>query len=623
MHVLYEENGGFKAGTVLAESDASLQVEAPHGKRSKIKSAAVMLRFDSPGPAELLSEAESSAGQIDVHFLWECCGEAEFAHGDLAREYCGRTPTAVEAAGILLKLHSAPMYFYRKGKGRYRAAPADILKAALAGQEKKRRIQEQIDQWSGELCAHHLPEGWDSLLPELLYRLDRNKPETKALEHACQQLGLSPARVLEACGALASTHDYHLGRFLFECFPEGTTFAGDLHIERSVALPMELPEAAVAAFSLDDAGTTEIDDAFSVTAMPDGRTRVGIHIAAPALGFTPGTPLDLQAARARLSTVYFPGNKITMLPVPVIRDFSLAEGGSHPAVSLYVDLAAETLAIENFHSVVERVPIVANLRHHNTEVLDQAFVEGRVPDDVPYATELNLLWRFALTLEAGRGKQANQQERPEYNFVVESDRVQILPRRRGAPMDKLVAELMVLANSTWGKLLDENEVAAIYRVQSSGKVRMTTGAAPHQGLGVSHYAWSSSPLRRYVDLVNQWQLLALLSGEAAPFRCNSAELLSAISDFEATYATYGDFQRQMENYWCLRWLLQEKPASLTGEVLRESLVRIDGMPYVARVPSLPELPSGSRVELEVSHVDVLELSLSCQFKRHLEITPTS
>ncbi len=618
MHVLYEENGGFKVGSVLAATDASLQVEAPHGKRSKVKAGAVLLRFEAPAAGDLMAQAEAFAAQIDTDFLWECCGEAEFGFDELAREYSGRQANAVEAAGILLKLHSAPMYFYRKGKGRYRAAPADTLKAALAGQEKKRQVQARIDAWSAQLADRHLPEEWRPLLPELLYKPDRNKPETKALEHACEQAGMSPAKLLEDCGALPSSHDYHRGRFLYEYFARGTGFAAGLDMR----VPEDLPVAEVAAFSLDDAGTTEIDDAFSVTQLDGGRLRIGIHIAAPALGIAPGSALD-AIARGRLSTVYFPGNKITMLPPEVIDKFSLAEGGTHPALSLYVDVEQEGFAIVNVHSVVERVPVASNLRHHNTQVLDQAFTAAQVPDGVPYARELHLLWQFALTLEAARGKQSNLPERPEYSFHVDGEQISIGMRRRGEPMDKLVAELMVLANSTWGKLLDDNDVPAVYRVQSNGKVRMTTGAAAHQGLGVSHYAWSSSPLRRYIDLVNQWQLLALLTGEEPPFRKNASELLSAISDFELTYAAYADFQRQMEHYWCLRWLLQEKVEMLAGEVLRDNLVRVDGLPMVVRVPSMPELAPGAKVELDVSDIDLIEASLNCRFRRALELASAS
>ena len=320
VNVLYEESGAFKVATVLADSDNTLQVEASHGKRAKIKSKDVLLRFPEPSAADLLAQAEALAGGIEADFLWQCCGTEEFGFADLAHEYCGRAPSAVEAAGILVKLHSAPMYFYRKGRGRYRAAPPETLRAALVGIERKKQQQAQISAWAEQLEHGVFPEEFRPLREQLLYRPDRNRAETKALEKACAKTGLSPAKLMEHCGALPSSHDYHLNRFFYEYFPKGTDFPLNLEI----AEPRGLPVAQADAFSLDDTATTEIDDAFSLTPLADGRFRVGIHIAAPALGFAPGSPLD-AVARERLSTVYVPGRKITMLPPEAIERFSLTE----------------------------------------------------------------------------------------------------------------------------------------------------------------------------------------------------------------------------------------------------------------------------------------------------------
>ena len=108
----------------------------PRVKRSKIKSNTVLLRFDAP-LSGFMEAANLEAQTLDLDFLWECCGEDEFGSVEFATEYYGRKPTPTETAAIAIKLHSAPVYFNRKGKGRYKAAPAEILKAALAGLEKK------------------------------------------------------------------------------------------------------------------------------------------------------------------------------------------------------------------------------------------------------------------------------------------------------------------------------------------------------------------------------------------------------------------------------------------------------------------------------------------------------
>ncbi|MCX8017438.1 MAG: RNB domain-containing ribonuclease, partial [Rhodocyclaceae bacterium] len=224
MNVLFEEDGAFKTGVIVADHDASLQVDTVSGKRVKLKAAHVLLRFATPAPDELLPQAESQLAAIDSEFLWEVCPDEEFGFEALAEEYVGRKPTAVEAAAVLLKLHSAPIYFHRKGKGRFRRAPPEILQAALAGLEKKRQQALAIERMAGELKAGQLPAEFSPLLRELLYKPDRNRPETKALEAACTATGESTERLLARCGAIRDTHDYHLGRFLFEHFRDGTDF---------------------------------------------------------------------------------------------------------------------------------------------------------------------------------------------------------------------------------------------------------------------------------------------------------------------------------------------------------------------------------------------------------------
>jgi len=614
MQLLYEEGGDLKVAAVLDQAPASFQVETQHGRRAKVKATQVLLTFERPGGAELLEQARQFAAGLETEFLWQCSGDAEFAFQDLAREYVGRAPTAIESAGVLIKLHSAPMYFYRRGRGRFQAAPEETLKLALASVEKKKRQQEAIGLWAGALARHECPPEIAALRDELLYSPDGNKPETKALEQACRETGLTTAKLFERCGLIPDSHDFHLKRFLHEFFPQGIGFPA----HELPPLPVDLPLAAVQAFSLDDIGTTEIDDAFSLERRAGGVLRVGIHIAAPGLGFAPGSPLDV-IARSRLSTAYMPGRKFTMLPEDVIAGYSLDHGGEQAAVSLYFDVATDG-AISAAHSRVERVPVVANLRHAQYDVLNQAFESGAVTG-LAFEAELRELWRIAGLLEAKRGKPSVSTAALDYTFHVEGDRVRIVPRRRGSPLDKLVAEMMIFANSSWGELLAERDVAAIYRVQSTGKVRFSVHPEPHEGLGLGCYAWMSSPLRRYVDLVNQWQLIAALGGRRAPFARNSDGLLTALRAFEITAARFDEHQQAMEDYWSLRWLLQEGVTKAHAVVLRESLVRFEGLPLVARVPSLPPLDAGARVALEISAVDLIERNVSCVFREILASAP--
>jgi len=613
MNVFYEEDGGFKVGAILADNDTSLQVEAPHGKRSKVKASAVLLRFERPSLADFMADAQRAADDIDVDFLWQCCGEPEFEYTALAREYFGHEPNPLEAAAALIRLHGAPMYFYKKGRGRYKAAPEAALRAALAGIERRRLQAEQKQRYMDELAAGRMPEPLLPQLKTLLYKPDKNSIEYKALEEAAAATQVSMPRLVERCGALPSTHDYHLQRFLFEYFPRGAVHAELAH----EGVGADLPLSDAMAYSIDDAATTEIDDAFSVMPRAAGGMRIGVHIAVPALGVTPSGDAD-KVARERLSTVYHPAGKITMLPDSLVAAYTLEAGRDCPALSLYIDVnsAGEIAATE---TRVERVRVAGNLRHDALEpVFNDAALERGVIDH-PQGAELKTLWEFARGLgRARRGNAPEPPQRADYTFAVENDRVHIGYRVRGSAIDTLVSELMIYVNSTWGRELADRKIAGIYRVQGAGKVRMSTVPAMHEGLGVAQYMWTSSPLRRYVDLVNQRQLVAFARNEAAPYQARDEALLAAMRDFELAHDAYAEFQRHMERYWCLRWLLQEARTTMMATVIRENLVRFDELPLVVRVPSLPELPADATVELAVSNIDLLELTLHCEFQRRMD-----
>ncbi|MBX3672914.1 MAG: RNB domain-containing ribonuclease [Burkholderiales bacterium] len=604
--VLFEEDGAFRAGTILAEAGAAFQVEAAHGKRSKVKANAVLLRFDGQALAGFMPQAQAQAEAIDPQFLWEVCGAGEFGFAELAQEYHGHAPSPIEAASVLLALHAAPMYFYRRGKGRYQAAPEENLRAALAGLERKRRQQEQVDAWAAALGAGAVPPEIAAKLDLLLFKPDKLSLEWRALDQAATQAGLAPPKLLARIGALAGPEDWFLRRFAFEFFPAGLGFPA----VAPVAAPQGLAPAAAPAFSIDDHETTEIDDAFSVEHLADGRLRVGVHIAAPTLFF--GRDHALEAiARERLSTVYFPGGKITMLPEAAIAEATLAEGREVAAASLYLELDPDTLDIVRADSRLERVAIATNLRiaELETRLHEESLAAGVV--EGAHGEDLLLLWRLARKLRAARGAGEDKSEKLDYTFRVEGGRVAIEPRRRGTPIDVLVSELMIHVNATWGRMLAEAGYPALYRNQRALKTRMEVEPGAHEWLGVTHYAWSSSPLRRFSDLANQRQLAAMLRGEPAPY--SREELASAARDFEAAYEAYAEHQRHLERYWCLRWIAQEGLEGAEATVVREELVRLEGIPLVCRATGLPPGAPGDRVRVAFGTPDEWEVNLPCRY----------
>lgn len=627
MNVFFEESGDFKVGTVLSQAGEAYQVELASGKRTKVKGKDVLIQFEKPEPEVLLGAAKGIAAEVDLDFLWEVAGQEEFGFMELGLEYFGHAPLPGEAAGLVLALHAAPIYFHKKGRGRYKAAPEQTLKAALAGIEKKKQQAIVQAAYVDELKAGKLPQSMQSIVQQLLFKPDKNTIEYKALEAAAAELQTTAPRLMLGTGGLASPKELHMSRFLFEHFPRGAGFPA-VDVPKA---PGDLPLADVAAFSIDDVTTTEIDDAFSVVKLDDGLVRVGIHIAAPGLGIRPDDAID-RIARARMSTVYMPGDKITMLPDEVVDAFTLAEGKDCPALSLYAVLNPADWTVVSTTTRAERVPIKSNLRHNDLDALVNEETLASGAGEYPHKEELGLLWQWALQLEAGRmkkreafGLKPEQANRVDFNFYVEDDVVSIVRRKRGAPLDKIVAELMIFANSTWGKLLHDSGVPGIYRSQGPGaggwnakiQVRMVTHAAPHQGLGVDQYAWSTSPLRRYTDLVNQWQILACASHGVtaplvAPFKHRDATLFAIVSSFDAAYAAYNEFQQNMERYWCLRWLAQENARQVDAVVLKDEVVRLVEIPLVARLAGMPQVARGAQVRLDILRWDEVDLSLEAR-----------
>ena len=343
-----------------------------------------------------------------------------------------------------------------------------------------------------------------------------------------------------------------------------------------------------------------------------------------------------------------PGHKLTMLPDSVVQAYTLIEGRDCPAVSVYFRFDETTLALNGAETRIERVPITANLRHDQLdEVVTASALTGESVAEYPFAQELAFCFRLAKHLKAQRevvrGKPENF-NRPDYNFRLDGDAdsdggepqgdeaVRISERKRGAPLDLIVSEAMILANCHWGGFIADHGVPGIYRSQASMapgiKVRMGTKPAPHAGMGVPQYTWATSPLRRYVDLVNQWQIIATArhgrtAALVAPFKPKDAMLFSVISQFDAAYAAYNDFQRAIERFWTLRWLQQHQVTELDAVALKDGLVRADTLPLVFKALGCEALPRNAHVRVRITGIDLLTLDLHANLASRLDDAPAA
>jgi len=651
MYALFEDAGKFLTGRILSEAESSAQIELESGKRLKAKAANILLKFEKPSPSVLMAEATALSATMELDLAWEFAPEDEFSFQELAQEYFSDSATLTQQTAALISLFQAPHYFRRSGKGKFKKASADVLQQALAAIEKKKLVQQQIETWALALGHGTCPEPIAAQLYKILFKPDKNAAEYKAVVEASRATHLAPLALLQKAGAITSAYEFHWQRFLFDNFPKGIGFPS---LEAPV-IKDALPKSTAQAYSIDDSQTTEIDDALSIQGLGTGEVIVGIHIAAPALALTPGHAID-HIARQRLSTVYMPGNKITMLPDHVVQSYTLQEGRDCPAVSLNLRVNESTLEILGSETRLESVFIAANLRH---DLLDDVVTEawlanpatelpaGKASPQMPHA-QLAFLYRLAQHRKAQReivrGKPENF-NRPDYNFRVNTlegqspngdERVEISQRHRGAPLDLMVAEAMILANSTWGQWLADLGVPGIYRSQASllpgVKVRMGTKALPHAGIGVPCYAWSTSPLRRYTDLVNQWQIIACAqhgntAALAAPFKPKDVDLFSIISAFEAAYSSYNGYQSSMERFWTLQYLQQNAVDEVEATIFKSfegepPIARADNLPLVLPVTGSGNLPRGTRVLLRISGIDNISLDVHGQFIEVLQDAAT-
>lgn len=602
-NIFYEDSGSLKVAAIVQKTDATYQADTQHGKRVKIKSTNVFLEFDG-NMDDFITTAQATANDIDTELLWECVGADEFTFQAAANEYFGNQPSKPQLAATLMALYAAPMYFHKKNKGIFKAASEDVLKQALAAIERKAQQDAQIQTWTDEMISGCLPNEIAAELPRILHAPDKQSLAYKAFHKAADALKMSAFELAKHTGGITSMPQYLLQRFEVKYFPRGTDFP-DLPAPTQ---PENLQLADVQAFSIDDVSTTEVDDALSVQDLGGGVKRVGIHIAAPALGIEANSDIEAIVLQ-RLSTVYFPANKITMLPENWISTFSLDEGKAVPAFSIYFDVD-ENWQLSEPTSKIELVPIETNLRIQHIEPFFNSETGVGSADNPQFKHHAECLYLLELARELQ--KQRDRFEDPtlpkKYDYGIDFDengKVVITRRERGSPIDTLVSEMMILANTSWAKILHDNELGGLFRVQPSGRVRMSTHSEPHIGMNVAHYGWFTSPLRRACDYINQKQLQSVIADGIKPrFAKNDSDLFVALGNFEAAYTAYRAFQDMMESYWALVWLQQENIKEINAVLLKDDLVRLEGVPLVARATGIPmEIAPKSTVKLAVSDVD--------------------
>lgn len=564
----------------------------------KLKALHKIYAIDVTNIDQFVVELNQLIPQIDTTLLAEMVDYGtDYTIAQLSDWYFGDNYSCLQKTALIFALNTDKINFLNLENGSFNKNDPETRARKIEMIEQLKLQQQQIDKYYNVLIEFKNPN-FTKDITRVFNKANRSSAEYKSLSLAAKNLNLSPLELATKCGLISDITQMWIDNFIEENFSGKIEYAQPQEINLS-HIPLN---TAITTFSIDDENTTEIDDAFSIQYLANNHIIVGIHIAAPALD----SNLTDTACR-NISTIYYPNNKLTMFDTATIEKYSLIQGKQLPVVSIYFTLD-EKFEILEYDSKLEQVIITKNLRN---ELLENAVSEEqKVNFNCEFDRELNLLYKFAQNLEKKRGRASVNNLVPEYNFSFDNNQINIKVRIRGTPIDLIVSELMILANSTWGRMLTNAFIPAIYRSKMRNfAVKMTTTPGSHSSLNVDYYTWSTSPLRRSSDFVNQHQIISLITDRKHYYRKGNPILENLCSVFDSKYAKYIDFQNKLERYYAIKYLIQENITILDATFIYAATVQLDRVPISINLESKinENKPKGSVIKLKIYNLNPINL----------------
>ena len=382
------------------------------------------------------------------------------------------------------------------------------------------------------------------------------------------------------------------------------------------------------AITIDSLSTSDFDDALSIIRKGDGY-EFGIHIADVSAYVFPESPLD-DCGKERGTSIYMPDGRIAMLPSEISdRLCSLREGMDRPALSLLVDLNEE-LDVRGYRFVSSVIRVKRRMTYSEVDL-----IHDRDEDMVVLSKIAGKLLRRRI--EAG----AIPQPPFEVSVTVEPDGSVGLKRIERDSISRLiVSESMIFANCLAAEFLHASEVPGFFRAQAEPKERvegdlekdlfamyrqrrqlqplvLQTQKSPHSSLGVSAYTNMTSPIRRYMDLVVQRQLLSVIKGSPPPY--SEGRLKEMLMEIEPVVKRANLLKNRRYRYWMLKYfkklrgqgmqaLVLEKHPRSYRILLTDTLFECN-LPIVSSVALKPGEHVQVRVDRSNPRDDILKVSL--------------
>lgn len=601
--------------------------------------------------ADLTAKVAAAEGGISIPELWSFIHEEPrvYAVHELCELYLGAN-TREKHAALRIALIKERVHFKRDRDGfepRSAQVVEDLQKAEVARHKKEAIREATVNFFKKKARATEEPipdEARENIW--LLEKIASNAQhldvaqmkEGKELVHlGMQALGLQEANsieraafaILERIGHFNANTNLSFIRFDIPvehpqaAIDEGNTLTVFGSIEQ---YPEDVREGRedltrIRTFTIDDITTKDMDDALSIEQTIDG-FQVGIHITDVASIIPAKSDLDTSAAR-RTTSLYCADKTVHMLPPAISQEkLSLKEGTLRPCLSCLVDISRD-FSITGHRIVRSWIKSAERLTY---DFVDEQLESG----------EHNLLTLHEFAVACEEIRNANGAMRVHKREVVphleDDGRVSLKEIDEDSPARSLVAEMMVLANTLFAAYAAEHDVPILFRGQEKpdeetsnaqndapsgpakdfgGRVRMkksTVGLTPlpHAGLGVAAYTQMTSPIRRYMDLCHQRQIIThLRTGKPWLEASEFEQLAQGVEVFlqEATVAS-----RETRRFWLLRYLEQRpRSAPIEGTVVRldmkAPLIELDEVYITLFARSSARLKLGDRVTMKILGVD--------------------
>ncbi len=658
-------SGGAALVRFTEEAGSRVKLALGRNREARVPASRTLLATGFvPGSQEAFEEfrarCQDLSSEIDLSEVWDVLvddAEPSTLH-ELAELYWGDGADPAKLAALVLHLEEGTDYF-NAYEGEYIPRSRDDLKALLTRREREARHATEAKELALDLAAGHLPEsateyqdqllhhlqgfaihgddyGRGSLVRDLLHQVDDHARDLQRLAF----------NVLVDVGVFSPDEPLELHRAeVDDQYPEeAIDEAKKVDTAAVLSSPSRKDMTGLAAFTIDDEGTQDRDDALSVEPL-DGGLRVGVHIADAGALIRPGGAIDVEAGR-RMATLYVPERTIEMLPPGFAQSVgSLEPDRERPAMSLLVDID-ETGEVASWEVVPSMVRTRAALSYEGAD-------DALAGSGAPWSEPLQRLVEVATSRRKTRDEAgAVTIDRSEMSIEVDSDgEISVRVVERAAPARETVAELMIVCNSILGEFCRDKGIPAAYRSQSApdasdlgelpavdedpaqmalrrsllGRLMrpatIGTVPEPHGGLGVAVYIQATSPLRRYPDLVMQRQISHYLEHGEPLY--SAEEVASVAHRADAQLREVARVEEQRKRYWFMKYLqrhrLEQAPVFeayvLENPPRRPAMLELAEFPFRVRT-DLPEgVEPGSTVRLRLQAIDLWKRNATFEYAR--------